>query len=159
MIPQHPQMTSAFPYFLAVRVHFLNAMWSWISDNNMTPQILVDATVAGVDVPIHHVKEGKIVLNISASATGQLAIREDHVSFIARFNGKAQSIFVPINAVMAIYARETGVGMGFPPAEQPVGVNEAAPLEVPAPEQDPTPPTDGDVPPPPRARGHLRIVK
>ena len=106
------------------RPYLLRAMHEWISDSGHTPHLVVDAGVAGVDVPRQFVKDGKIVLNVSWSATAQLKLGNDEVTFSGRFGGASMMVFVPINAVLAIYARETGQGMIFsddepaPPAAQ-----------------------------------------
>ncbi len=107
------------------RPYLLRAMHEWISDSGHTPHLVVDAGVAGVDVPRQFVKDGKIVLNVSWSATAQLKLGNDEVTFSGRFGGASMMVFVPINAVLAIYARETGQGMIFsddepaPPAAEP----------------------------------------
>jgi stringent starvation protein B len=88
-------------------------MHEWISDSGCTPHVVVDASLDGVEVPRQYVKDGKIVLNISWSATGQLVLGNDDLSFSGRFGGMSMSIRVPIGAVLAIYARETGQGMVF----------------------------------------------
>lgn len=100
-------MTSNRPYLL-------RALYEWILDNNMTPHIVVDATAGGIRVPSEHVEDNQIVLNILPAAIRDLQIDNDAVSFNARFNGMAQSVFVPIQAVIAIYARENGKGLIFP---------------------------------------------
>ena len=107
------------------RPYLLRAMHEWISDSGHTPPLVVDAGVAGVDVPRQFVKDGKIVLNVSWSATAQLKLGNDDVTFSGRFGGASMMVFVPVNAVLAIYARETGQGMIFsddepaPPAAEP----------------------------------------
>ena len=101
-------------------------MHEWITDNRQTPHVVVDATVAGVVVPAQHVRDGKIVLNIDYGATAQLFIKNEGISFSARFGGVPFQIFLPVLAVLGIYARETGQGMIFsdddagpPPAAPP----------------------------------------
>ena len=107
------------------RPYLLRAMHEWISDSGHTPHLVVDAGVAGVDVPRQFVKDGKIVLNVSWSATAQLKLGNEEITFSARFGGASMMVFVPVNAVLAIYARETGQGMIFsddepaPPAAEP----------------------------------------
>ena len=64
-------------------------------------------------VPVAHVRDGQITLNIGSLATNRLVIGNDFIEFQARFNGRTEDIFVPVGAVSAIYARETGAGMGF----------------------------------------------
>src|SRR5690606_12416179 len=102
-----PRMTSHRPYLL-------RALYQWIADNDMTPHLLVDATRPGVRVPAHVVSEGKVVLNIAARAVGHLDMDNDSVAFTARFGGVSHAVIVPVEAVLAIYARETGQGMALP---------------------------------------------
>ena len=88
-------------------------MHEWMADNGHTPHIVVDASVDGVCVPQEHVKDGKIILNISESAAHNLKLINDSVSFRARFGGVPFDVWVPTSAVLGIYARETGQGMIF----------------------------------------------
>ena len=88
-------------------------MHEWMGDNGNTPHIVVDATVDGVSVPSQHVKDGKIILNISDSAAHNLQLRNDFITFRARFGGVPFDVIVPMSAVLGIYARETGQGMIF----------------------------------------------
>ncbi|MDX1811277.1 MAG: ClpXP protease specificity-enhancing factor [Gammaproteobacteria bacterium] len=107
------------------RPYLLRALYDWINDNQMTAHIVVNADVDQVIVPRQFVEAGKIVLNISPSAVQGLELTNDFVSFSARFSGKAMDIFVPVYAVLAIYAKENGQGMvfsdepGAPPPENP----------------------------------------
>ena len=144
-----PRMSSHRPYLL-------RALYEWISDNDMTPHLLVDATQEGVRVPAHTVNEGKVVLNIAARAVGHLNMDNDSVAFTARFGGVSLAVIVPIGAVLAIYARETGQGMALPPEDGTPGGPDATPMPG-SPNDDDTPPADGGEPP--RRGGHLRIVK
>jgi len=84
-----------------------------MADNGHTPHIVVDASVDGVCVPPEHVKDGKIILNISESAAHNLKLVNDAVSFRARFGGVPFDVWVPTSSVLGIYARETGQGMIF----------------------------------------------
>ncbi len=95
------------------RPYLLRAMHEWISDSGYTPHVIVDAQQAGVEVPAAYVKDGKIVLNLSASATQRLQLRNDVVQFDARFAGVVHHVTVPIQSILGIYARETGEGMIF----------------------------------------------
>ncbi|QDA58075.1 ClpXP protease specificity-enhancing factor [Thermomonas aquatica] len=148
------QMTSHRPYLL-------RALYEWIVDNGMTPHVLVDAGMPGVRVPMQSVKDGRIVLNIAERAVGGLRMDNDALRFSARFGGVSQSVLVPLEAVIAVYARETGQGMALP--DDPRGA--AAPMAAaasPASESEaPAPDDDGPDGPhePPRRGGHLRIVK
>ncbi|MEB4592376.1 ClpXP protease specificity-enhancing factor [Candidatus Thiothrix sp. Deng01] len=99
------------------RPYLLRAIYEWIVANGMTPHILVDARSDQVMVPRQFVKDGNIVLNVSMSATNNLMIRDDEVTFNARFGGKAFSIWLPMWSVMAIYSRETQDGISFPADE------------------------------------------
>ena len=88
-------------------------MHEWMVDNGNTPHIVVDGYVPGVTVPTEHVKDGKIILNISETAAHNLKLNNDSVSFRARFGGVPFDVWVPMAAVLGIYARETGQGMIF----------------------------------------------
>jgi len=88
-------------------------MHEWMGDNGHTPHIVIDAAVDGVTVPAEHVKDGKIILNISHSAAHNLKLTNAGVSFRARFSGVPFDVWVPILSVMGIYAKETGQGMIF----------------------------------------------
>ena len=95
------------------RPYLIRAMHEWMGDNTHTPHIVVDAGVDGVSVPREHVKDGKIILNISDTAAHNLKLTNDAVSFRARFSGVPFDVWVPMRSVMGIYARETGQGMIF----------------------------------------------
>ncbi len=107
------------------RPYIMRALYEWIVDNDCTPYVLVDATPEGVVVPRQFVKDGQIVLNISPVAVMDLSIGNDAMAFNGRFGGVATDIYVPITAVVGIYARENGQGMVFeaeestPPPDQP----------------------------------------
>ena len=158
-------MTSHRPYLL-------RALYEWIADNGMTPHLLVDATRPHVQVPVHAVKDGRIVLNVAERAVAGLQMSNDVIRFSARFGGVSHSVSVPVSAVLAIYARETGQGMALPEDTLADAADEAdAEIEVDAEESvapttlsvvsDEGAPGDGDDPhpPTPRRSGHLRIVK
>ena len=100
------QMTSSRPYLI-------RAMYQWITDNGMTPHLLVDVSIDGVQVPTEHVQNGKIILNVAPMAIGSLVLGDDEVTFSARFSGKSMSIYIPIDAILAVYAKENGQGMMF----------------------------------------------
>lgn len=150
-----PGMTSYRPYLL-------RALVEWINDNGMTPHILVDAGVSGVRVPPGVVREGKVVLNIAERAVVGLHMDNEWIGFTARFGGVSQSVSVPLGAVLAVYARETGQGMVLPeevadasrPAGAPACVAEDADTPAPPPDDD-----GPDSPAPAGRRPHLRVVK
>ena len=97
----------------STRPYLIRALYEWCTDNGFTPYVAVsvDETVA---VPREYVRNGEIVLNISFDATSALKLGNDAIEFKARFAGIAREIMVPINRVMAVYARENGQGMAFP---------------------------------------------
>ncbi len=126
------------------RPYIMRALYEWIVDNDCTPYVLVDATIDDVSVPEQFVKDGQIVLNISPSAVMELNISNDAMSFNGRFGGVATDIYVPVAAVVGVYARENGQGMVFEPEEPP----------------EPTPPEDTPPEPnKPEGRPSLKIVK
>lgn len=122
-------------------------MHEWMGDNGSTPHIVVDTSVDGVTVPPEHIKDGKIILNISASAAHNLKLGNDAVSFRARFGGVPFDVWVPMRSVLGIYARETGQGMIFShDADHADDASRAAD------------PPDDDIEST-RARSHLRLIK
>ncbi|WP_119396532.1 ClpXP protease specificity-enhancing factor [Salinibius halmophilus] len=127
----------------AAKPYMLRAIHEWLTDSDCTPYLLVNADLPYVDVPREHVKDGRIVLNVSLGACAHFLIDDQAVSFSARFAGQPRDIYVPIGAVEALYARENGEGMSFE-----VEALEEAP-ESPEPEK-------------PEAKGkvsHLKVVK
>lgn len=102
---------------LSRRPYLLRAMHEWITDNAQTPHLVVDATAQGVEVPRQYVQEGKIILNVSHSATSGLLMNNEAVRFRARFGSVTHDVKVPMPAVLGIYARETGQGMIFSEAD------------------------------------------
>lgn len=107
-------MTDQFPPMTSHRPYLLRALYEWIADNGMTPHLLVDATRSGVQVPLHAVKDGRIVLNVAERAVARLEMTNELIRFSARFGGVSHAVSVPVSAVLAIYARETGQGMALP---------------------------------------------
>ena len=99
------------------RPYMVRAIFEWLEDNNLTPHIMVDTTQPNVTVPVEYVQDGRIVLNIASRATGNLVINNDFINFHARFGGVSQELWVPMQAVMGIYARENSQGMFFDPTE------------------------------------------
>ncbi|WEN14559.1 ClpXP protease specificity-enhancing factor [Rhodanobacter sp. AS-Z3] len=141
------------------RPYLLRAIYDWISDNELTPYILVDAGFPGVRVPPQVIKNGQVVLNLAMRAVANLDLGNDWIGFQARFSGVSQSIQIPVHAVLALYAQENGQGMMFP-AEEDGG---DPPTPPPAPESDDTvsATSDSDAAGAKPARGapHLRVVK
>ena len=95
------------------RPYLIRAIHEWICDSEFTPHIVVDATRDDVTVPPDHVSDGKIILNIGAQATEGLSLGNETISFAARFSGNVFSVRVPCEAVLGIYAVETGEGLIF----------------------------------------------
>ena len=143
------------------RPYLLRAYYDWLVDNDFTPYLVVDADYFGVKVPVEYVKDGQIVLNLSANATGNLQLTNDFIQFSARFRGVSQDIYIPMGAAMAIYARENGDGVMFEPEEayddpeahvdQPIGFVEAV--------DKPKGKSDTDKKSEKKSASHLRIVK
>jgi stringent starvation protein B len=131
------------------RPYLMRALNEWILENDCTPYVLVDAGLPGVQVPEDYVNNGQIVLNISTSAVKSLLIDDDGLSFNARFGGVPIDLYVPMVAILAIYAKENGQGMVFG--------NEAG---APDPDQPPKPKkSDAKVEKPAKARPVFKVVK
>ncbi len=142
------------------RPYLLRAFYEWIVDNNLTPYLVVDATMAGVKVPTQHVQNGQIVLNINPSAVGNLLLGNDAVTFSARFGGSPFALYIPQRAVLAIYARENGAGTMFTPEEDEEWLEDeledAESAEQAATSDSPEPDPDDDKP---KKGSHLRVVR
>ena len=104
----------------STRPYLIRAMYEWCTDHSFTPYVAVKVD-GSVQVPREFVQGGEIVLNISFDATSALQLGNEFIEFRARFGGKPRDIMVPINRVMAIYARENGQGMSFPVSDSPLG--------------------------------------
>ena len=102
------------------RPYIVRALYEWILDNDCTPYVLVNAEEAGVDVPRQYIKDGQIVLNISPAAVVDLVVDNDSMHFNGRFGGVPVDVFVPMTAVIGIYARENGQGMVFDSEDNPL---------------------------------------
>ena len=136
-------MTSTRPYLI-------RAIYEWIEDNGMTPHILVNTELPGVEVPQQHVRENRIILNINPAAVRDLRLGNDWIEFNARFGGVARTVQIPIAAVLAIYAHENGQGMAFSEEKNDDGDESALPNASP-PDQPPAKPS--------RGKPTLKIVK
>lgn len=135
----------------ANRPYLLRAFYEWIVDNNCTPYLVVDATVSAVKVPMQFVQNGQIVLNTAPSAVGNLQLGNDAVTFNARFGGQPFALYIPVNAVLAIYARENGAGTVFTLEEEE---DEAEIFSNEFGDDSPEP-----EPPKPKKTSHLKVVK
>ncbi len=130
---------------ISTKPYLIRALYEWCVDSGYTPQLLV-AVDARTRVPAAFVKDGQIVLNISAGATRKLTLENDWIQFSARFGGVSHEISVPVGRVAAIFARENGQGLHFEPessGDEPVA----------------TPPTSDEPSPPPKGRPSLKVVK
>jgi stringent starvation protein B len=105
-------MTSQKPYLI-------RAIYEWLQDNHLTPYLLVNTTIEGVQVPTEFIQDNKIVLNIAGDAVHNYHSDNEWISFSARFSGKSMELFIPISAVQAIYGKENNEGMFFPEDELP----------------------------------------
>src|SRR5574343_1738995 len=114
----------------STRPYLIRALHDWCTDNGFTPYVavFVDATV---QVPVEYVKNNEIVLNVGFEATSGLKLGNEFIEFKARFGGVARDIVVPVDHVVAIYARENGQGMAFP-APSEGSVPTVAPAAAPA---------------------------
>jgi stringent starvation protein B len=128
---------------IPTRPYLIRAIYDWAVDNGYTPHLLVDADAEGVVVPPGYAQDGRIALNIHPQAVQDLTLANDAVRFGARFGGRPYAVVVPVAAVLAIYARESGRGFYFQPEPDPDG----------------RPPEGPDAPPPGKKGPSLKIVK
>lgn len=129
---------------IPLKPYLVRALYDWIVDNDLTPYLLVDAERPEVVVPRQYVQDGKIVLNLKPQAVNSLSLGDRTIAFSARFGGTPMQVDIPLAAVLAMYAKETGKGMVFE--------NEEDNGEAPPPE--PSPPS------PPKAKApFLKVVK
>ena len=148
----------------STRPYFVRALHDWCTDNGFTPYIAVHVD-ASVQVPQEYVKNGEIVLNVGFEATSGLVIGNEFIQFKARFGGTSRDIIVPVDHVIAIYARENGQGMAFPPpaAEAPAAPEAPATrgLRLAETEAAGTPAEPGEAPDPatPGGRPPLKRIK
>jgi stringent starvation protein B len=115
----------------STRPYLIRALHDWCTDNGFTPYIAVFVD-AKVQVPQEYVKNNEIVLNVGFEATSGLKLGNEQIEFKARFGGSAREIVVPIDHVVAIYARENGQGMAFPVPNAAAGASHGAPTVLPA---------------------------
>ena len=146
----------------ATKPYLVRAIWEWCADNGYTAYLAVQVDES-TRVPLEFVKNGEIVLNISADATHKLTLGNDLIQFAARFGGASRECSVPMSAVRGVFARENGEGMFFQPqagpepAQTEQGARNAAETHAPTPV--PSPPS-GPAPTVPNGRkSHLQVVK
>lgn len=114
----------------SVRPYLVRALVEWIADNGQTPHVVVDCSVAGVQAPVERAESGKLVLNVSASATRNLTVGNDWLTVDCRFAGQPVHVRSPVGAVVAVYSRESGMGMAFDAEDSP---SDDSPPETPRP--------------------------
>lgn len=144
----------------STKPYIVRALHEWALDQGMTPQIVANANLDNVNVPMQYVNNGRIVLNVHPDSVRELVLENSHISFYARFSGKPHLIYLPMDCVMAIFARENGQGIAFP--------TENAPTPPPPPKPDETDSEAtaqdekldaGDKKPPPKRPSHLKLIK
>ena len=106
---------------ISTRPYLVRAIREWTIDNGLTPQLLIDATVDGVNVPPEYVKEGRIVLNIDPGAVVDLHLGNQEILFATRFQGRSLQVTLPLSSVMAIFARENNQGLFFRDESSQIG--------------------------------------
>lgn len=131
---------------ISTKPYLIRALYEWCADSGYTPQLLV-AVDGRTRVPPGFVKDGQIVLNISAGATRNLTLDNEWIQFSSRFGGISHEISIPVDRVMAIFARENGQGLHFEPVDGP-----EPPASAP-------PPAPDDAPLSPKGRPSLKVVK
>jgi stringent starvation protein B len=156
-------MTPAGQDTPSTRPYLIRALYEWCTENGFSPYLAVQVD-ASVRVPMDHVKNGEIVLNISFDATSGMQLGNEFIEFKARFGGVAREIVIPVSHVTAIYARENGQGMAFPPPVLPAASPVSAPTSTSR--QEPVlsalAPVDGDGPalsPAPRTPGRGKLTR
>ena len=132
------------------RPYLIRAMHEWMTDNNLTPFIVIDAATEGVSIPEQYVADGRVILNVSYAATRNLEVGDDLMSFETRFEGQSRHLDIPTAAVLGIYAQESGQGMIFTEEEL---VSDAEESTDGGPDDDS--PTDGGS----SGRPNLKVVK
>jgi stringent starvation protein B len=120
------------------RPYLLRAIYDWLLDNGMTPHLLVDAEVEGINIPMQFVQDGRIILNLNPSAIQNLVLDNEEVLFSARFGGTPFNIYIPMQAVLGIYAKENGQGTMFKD-EDGFDFSEGDPEPPPPPKKDTRP--------------------
>ena len=138
-------MSTADKRLSSHRPYLIRAIREWAIDNDLTPQLVVNASVEGVEVPVEFIEDGQIILNVSPQAVSNLEMGNEFISFSARFRGVSRSVLVPVEAVMAVFDRETRQGMSFP--------------EFTAGEASEQEPESTPEPPPARGKPKLKLVE
>ena len=137
----------------STKPYLVRALHEWCVDQGMTPHLLV-AVDAQTRVPVAYVKDGEIVLNLNYSATKDLQMDNEAITFAARFGGVSHNLYVPMSAVRGIFARENGQGMFFQPEEEEGAVADSGPEEA-----APLPPDSEKKKPATGKKPSLKLVK
>ena len=132
----------------STRPYLIRALHEWCSAHGFTPHLAVQVG-PGVRVPMEFVRDGQITLNVSLDATQGLQLGNEWIEFKARFGGTPREVQVPVERVLAIYARENGQGMAFPAPEAAASEVEPAPAPAPGLRLAPQPRSEQDDNPPP----------
>ena len=140
----------------STRPYLIRALYEWCTENGFTPYVAVKVN-ASVQVPREYVQGGEIVLNVSMDATSSLKLGNEFIEFKARFGGKPREIMVPVERVMAIYARENGQGMAFPVPENDDSAQVLTAVDSPVSEGSDDEPTP--TPPHPTATGRPALTR
>jgi len=143
-------VTSTKPYLL-------RAIFEWAEDNGLTPQVLVNAEMAGVEVPQAHVVDGQIVLNIGSSAVHLHVMDNECLSFSARFSGVEHDLYLPMDAIMAIFARENSQGIFFEEMGDGLDPDPGRKLGPAVKTSEPTPLKNKEAPN--KKTSHLKVIK
>ena len=139
---------------ISTKPYLIRALYEWCTDSGYTPQLLV-AVDGRTRVPPGFVKDGQIVMNISTGATRNLTLDNEWIQFSARFGGVSHEISIPVDRVLAIFARENGQGLHFEAIDAP---EPEGPPESSGPSGQ-TPAEAGEAPVPPRGKPSLKVVK
>ena len=107
----------------STKPYLIRSIYDWCTDSNFTPY-LIAKIISGVKVPKNHIKSNEIVLNLSLDSTNKLIFDNNFISFSARFEGKNQDIFLPIESIAGIYSKENGEGIFFEVDERMLGEKE-----------------------------------
>ncbi len=146
------------------RPYLLRAMHEWMTDNGETPHVVVDVNAAGVQVPLEYARDDKIILNISYAATSNIDLSNELISFDGRFSGVRRRVQIPVDAVLGIFAKDSGQGMIF--SEESAGRDRASPVMIERATGDSAAPPEENsqlekapAEKPASGKSHLRIVK
>lgn len=138
-----------------LRAYLVDATYEWLNDHGFTPYALIDTQYDNVEVPWRYVEsDSKIVLNMGPGAIDEYECTDEFVSFKASFDGEVMAIFLPIEAIMGIYAKETGHGLYARENGYGLMINEGETSE----QIDPNPLTDSNNNTNKKGKGNLRLV-